>query len=43
MTDLLKKKLKKMEGVMYKYRNEEITFLELVHRLNNIEEFYKDD
>jgi len=43
MTDLLKKKLKKMEGVMYKFRNEEITFPELVHRFKSIEEFYKDD
>jgi len=43
MTDLLKKKLQKMEGVMYKFRNNEITFPELIHRLGNIEEFYKDD
>lgn len=43
LTDLLKKKLKKMEGVMYKFRNEEITFPELIHRIKKIEEFYQDD
>ena len=43
MTDILKKKLQKMEGAMYKFRREEITFPELIKRLNNIEEFYKDD
>ncbi len=43
MTDLLKKKLHKMEGALYKYRTDEITFPELIKRLYNIEEFYKDD
>ncbi len=43
MTDILKKKLQKMEGALYKYRRDEITFPELIKRLNNIEEFYKDD
>jgi len=43
MTDILKKKLQKMERVMYKFRADEITFPELIHRLHNIEEFYKDD
>lgn len=43
MTDILKKKLQKMEGAMYKYRNDEITFPELIKRLHNIEEFYRDD
>ncbi len=42
MTDLLKKKLQKMEGALNKFRNETITFPELVKRLHNIEEFYKD-
>lgn len=42
MTDILKKKLKKMEGVMYKFRNEEITFPEMIKRFHSIEEFYKD-
>jgi len=43
MTDLLKKKLQKMEGAMYKFRTQEIAFPELIKRLNNIEEFYRDD
>jgi len=43
MTELLKKKLQKMEGALFKYRNDQITFSELIKRLNNIEEFYKDD
>ncbi len=43
MTDILKKKLQKMERSLSKYRSEEITFPELIKRLNNIEEFYKDD
>ncbi len=43
MTDILKKKLQKMEGAMYKFRTKEIAFPELIKRLNNIEEFYKDD
>ena len=42
MTDMLKKKLQKMEGVMYKFRTKEIDFPELIKRLNNIEEFYND-
>ena len=42
MTDMLKKKLQKMEGVMYKFRTKEIEFPELVKRLTNIEEFYND-
>jgi len=42
MTDLLKKKLHKMEGVLYRFRREEITFQDLIKRLHNIEEYYKD-
>jgi len=42
LTDILKKKLQKMEGALYKYRSEEITFPELIKRLHNIEEFYRD-
>ena len=42
MTDLLKKKLQKMTGVLNKFRNEIITFPELIKRFESIEEFYKD-
>lgn len=38
-----KKKLRKMEGLMHKFRSEKITFEELIHRFKNIEEFYNDD
>ena len=40
---LHKKELHKMEGVLYKYRNEEIDFDEFIKRLKNIREFYTDD
>jgi len=42
MTDLLKKKLQKMTGALNKFRNETITFPELIKRFESIEEFYKD-
>jgi len=42
MTDLLKKKLKKMTGVLNKFRNETITFPELIKRFESIEEYFQD-
>jgi len=42
MTDLLKKKLQKMTGVLNKFRNETITFPELIKRFESIEEYFQD-
>jgi len=43
LTDNHKKKLQKMERVMYKYRTKQVDFKEFIKRLQNIEEFYQDD
>lgn len=42
MNDLSKKKLKKMEGALNKFRYYTITFPELIKRLNSIEEYFQD-
>ncbi len=42
MTDLLKKKLQKMTVALNKFRNETITFPELIKRFESIEEYFQD-